>query len=79
MRLTTYHPESSIAEICKRTAFELEIDPNCAPTQPPTQEELELLRNEIDPWHSPLRITQWVVSQAAAGEIICRSGRRILR
>ena len=49
MRLVSYHPGTSISQIEKRTGFKLEISPDCDATLPPSKEELELLRNEIDP------------------------------
>ena len=49
LRLTTYHPGSSIAQIQARTGFELEIAPDVQETPPPSDEVLRLLREEIDP------------------------------
>jgi acyl CoA:acetate/3-ketoacid CoA transferase beta subunit len=49
MRLITYHRGVNIAQIQARTGFELEISPDVSETPPPTQEELALLRKEIDP------------------------------
>jgi glutaconate CoA-transferase, subunit B len=49
MRLVSYHPGHSIEHIQAKTGFELEISPNVGPTPLPTQEELHLLREEIDP------------------------------
>ncbi|MCI0520196.1 MAG: hypothetical protein L0Z70_08045 [Chloroflexi bacterium] len=49
MRLTSYHPGTSIAHIQARTGFELEIAPGAGETQPPGAEELRVLREEIDP------------------------------
>ncbi len=50
MRLTSYHPGVSIAQIQARTGFELEIAPDVHETPPPTPEELQLLREVIDPF-----------------------------
>lgn len=49
MRLVTYHPGVSIEKIQSLTNFELEIAPHAAETPPPTEEEVRLLREEIDP------------------------------
>ena len=50
MRLTTYHPGQSIEYIQRKTGFELDIAPDVAETPLPTDEEIYLLRNDIDPW-----------------------------
>jgi glutaconate CoA-transferase, subunit B len=49
MRLTSFHPGASLAQIEKRTGFELIVADDIHETPPPTVAELELLRNEIDP------------------------------
>jgi glutaconate CoA-transferase subunit B len=49
MRLLSYHPGASIAQIQAKTGFELEIAPHAGETEPPSAEELRLLRDEIDP------------------------------
>jgi acyl CoA:acetate/3-ketoacid CoA transferase beta subunit len=49
MRLTTVHPGVSLDRIQAKTGFPLEIADPLGETEPPTHEELELLRNEIDP------------------------------
>ncbi len=49
MRLTTFHPGSSIAQIQARTGFELELAPDVCATPEPTEHELRMLREEIDP------------------------------
>jgi acyl CoA:acetate/3-ketoacid CoA transferase beta subunit len=49
MRLITYHPHCSIAEIQARTSFELEIAPDVCATPEPGADMLRLLREEIDP------------------------------
>jgi glutaconate CoA-transferase, subunit B len=49
MRLTSFHPGVSIAQIQARTGFELEIAEGVNETLPPTEDELRLLREEIDP------------------------------
>jgi glutaconate CoA-transferase subunit B len=49
MRLITYHPGVKIERIQAKTGFDLEIAPEVGQTPPPTQDELRLLRDEIDP------------------------------
>jgi glutaconate CoA-transferase, subunit B len=49
MRLISNHPGVSIEKIISHTGFELEISPDVYETQPPSQEELRLLREVIDP------------------------------
>jgi len=49
MRLISYHHGINIAQIQSRTGFELAIAPGVRETPPPTEEELRLLREEIDP------------------------------
>jgi len=50
LRLISYHPGEDVNHIQKKTGFELEIAPELRATDPPTQEELRLLRDEIDPF-----------------------------
>ena len=49
LRLISYHPGVSIAQIQARTGFELMISPDAHETPVPPVEELRLLREEIDP------------------------------
>jgi hypothetical protein len=49
MRLLTYHPGTSVELIQAHTGFELEIAPDAGPTPEPTEEEIRILREEIDP------------------------------
>lgn len=49
MRLVSYHPGVTVERIQTKTGFELEISPNVHETPPPIDEELRLLREEIDP------------------------------
>jgi hypothetical protein len=49
MRLTSYHAGVTIEQIQKKTGFELEIAPDVHETRPPTDEEIRLLREDIDP------------------------------
>lgn len=49
MRLISYHAGVTIKQIQAKTGFELVIAPDVYETPTPTKEELDLLRNEIDP------------------------------
>lgn len=49
MRLTTYHPGSTIERIQAKTGFEILVSPDVHETSLPKKEELQLLRKEIDP------------------------------
>ena len=49
MRLVSFHAGVTIDQIQAKTGFELVISPDIRETPPPTEEELDLLRNEIDP------------------------------
>ncbi len=49
MRLISYHPGVAVERIQSKTGFELEIAPDVRETDPPTEEELRLLREAIDP------------------------------
>jgi acyl CoA:acetate/3-ketoacid CoA transferase beta subunit len=49
MRLISFHQGASIERIQAKTGFDIEIAPNVQETPPPTDEELYLLRDEIDP------------------------------
>jgi glutaconate CoA-transferase subunit B len=49
MRIRTYHPGSSVEQIQAHTGFELEIPADVCETPLPDEEELRLLREEIDP------------------------------
>jgi acyl CoA:acetate/3-ketoacid CoA transferase beta subunit len=49
MRLTSVHPGVTVEQVQKKTGFELDIAPNLRETPPPSDEELRLLREAIDP------------------------------
>ncbi|MGW8225808.1 MAG: CoA-transferase subunit beta [Anaerolineales bacterium] len=49
MRLISYHQGVSLSRIQAKTGFDFEIAPDLYETQPPTEEELAILRDEIDP------------------------------
>jgi hypothetical protein len=50
MRLISYHAGGSIARIEAKTGFELDITNDVQETPPPSEEELRLLRQEVDPY-----------------------------
>ena len=49
MRLTSYHPGTTIERIQTKTKFELQIAADVSETPAPTADELSLIRTEIDP------------------------------
>ncbi len=49
MRLIRLHPGARLEQVQAKTGFPLEVAPDCRPTEPPTAEEVRLLREEIDP------------------------------
>ncbi len=49
MRLVATHPGVTVEEVIANTGFELIIPDNVGVNQPPSPEELRLLREEIDP------------------------------
>ena len=49
MRLVSHHPGTTIAQIKAKTGFEFEISPAVHITPPPSEMEIRLLRDEIDP------------------------------
>lgn len=49
MRVKSIHPGYTLAEVQERTGFELLAPATVPETAPPTDEELHLLRTEIDP------------------------------
>ena len=49
MRLKATHPGMSVEEVVAATGFELIIPEKIVSTEPPSAEELRLLREEIDP------------------------------
>jgi acyl CoA:acetate/3-ketoacid CoA transferase beta subunit len=49
MRLRSYHPGTTVDDIVQATSFTLHIPDDVAETRLPTPEELELLRDVLDP------------------------------
>ncbi len=49
MRVTTLHPGVTRAEVEARSGFAVDVAPDLQPTEPPTAEQVRLLREVIDP------------------------------
>lgn len=49
MRVISIHPGETLERIKAKTGFAVEVAPQCAETEPPTVEEVRLLREAIDP------------------------------
>ena len=49
MRLVATHPGVTVAEVVANTGFELLVPERVSVNEPPSAEELRLLREEIDP------------------------------
>jgi acyl CoA:acetate/3-ketoacid CoA transferase beta subunit len=49
-RIESVHPGVDVATVVENTGFELEVPDNVPTTAEPTQEQLDLLRNKIDPF-----------------------------
>lgn len=49
MRLVSLHPGVAIEQVQRHTGFSLELAPNLGETPLPTEQELRLLRQQIDP------------------------------
>jgi glutaconate CoA-transferase subunit B len=49
MRLVATHPGVTVAEVLENTGFELLVAEGVEVNQPPTTDELRILREEIDP------------------------------
>ncbi|MBC8248917.1 MAG: CoA-transferase subunit beta [Anaerolineales bacterium] len=49
LRLVSCHPGVAVEEVQAKTGFPLEIASDLEETMPPTEEEVQLLRQEIDP------------------------------
>ena len=49
MRIRAIHAGHTIEEIRKNTGFDLTVWDECKETNPPTDHELQILRNEVDP------------------------------
>jgi hypothetical protein len=49
MRLVSVHPGVSVDDVVAHTGFELAIEGEVPTTRPPTDEELHLIRDVLDP------------------------------
>ena len=49
MRVEALHPGITREDVIENTGFELLWAPELESSEPPTQEELDILRNEVDP------------------------------
>ena len=49
MKLLSVHPGVTVGDVVENTGFEILIPDKVSTTEPPTEEELRLLRDEIDP------------------------------
>ena len=49
IRLTHLHPGVSLDRVQVKTGFELDVSPQISTTEPPTKDEVDLLRQVIDP------------------------------
>jgi glutaconate CoA-transferase subunit B len=49
MVLASLHPGTELAEVREEVGWELKVASNLLETEPPTKEELRLLREELDP------------------------------
>lgn len=49
MFLAAYHPSASVQEVKENVQWELKVASHVGPLQPPTEKELGVLRNQIDP------------------------------
>jgi glutaconate CoA-transferase subunit B len=47
--LATYHPDTSVDEVRKNTPWDLKVADDVHETEPPTAEELHVLRDILDP------------------------------
>ncbi|NTW44289.1 MAG: CoA-transferase subunit beta [Anaerolineaceae bacterium] len=47
--LTALHPGASVEQVCENTGWKLKVSENLQVTNPPTDEELRILREELDP------------------------------
>jgi len=78
MRLISYHAGVSTARIEAKTGFELEIPNDVPETPPPSEEELRLLRQEVDPYGiSRLELLSGTQRRVLLHEIISQESKEI--
>ena len=49
MYLDSYYPGLSVDQVKENTGWDLKVSPNVKETEPPTTEEVRILREELDP------------------------------
>jgi glutaconate CoA-transferase subunit B len=49
MYLDTYHPGITVQQVKDNTGWDLKISPDVHETELPTEEQIRLLREELDP------------------------------
>ena len=47
--MTALHPEKTVAEVRENTGWDIKVADPLGATAPPTDEELHILREELDP------------------------------
>jgi acyl CoA:acetate/3-ketoacid CoA transferase beta subunit len=78
MRLISYHAGVSTTRIQSKTGFNLVIQDDVQETPPPSEEELRLLRQEIDPYGiRRLELLSGTQRRALLHEIISQESREI--
>lgn len=78
MRLISYHAGVSTKRIQTKTGFNLVIQDDVQETPPPSEEELRLLRQEIDPFGiRRLELLSGIQRRALLHEIISQESREI--
>ena len=55
MTLVELHPGVHINEVRENLGWDIQISPNLTETQSPTEEELRIIREELDPEHIYIR------------------------
>jgi len=55
MELRSLHPSVTLEQVREQTTWELKVSENLTETPPPTEEELRLIREELDPEGTPTR------------------------
>jgi glutaconate CoA-transferase subunit B len=79
MRLVSYHPDTSITLIQTKTGFDFDVAPDVHETPLPTENELQLLRNEIDPLCiRKLESLSGAARRLLLHEIISKEERRVI-
>jgi len=75
LRLTSLHPEVALKRVQAKTGFPLEVSQDIQETNPPTREEVRLLREEIDPLGvRRLEMLGGSARRTALREILSREG-----